>query len=94
VALAHGRVGRGPDDQRHTLTLQEEMMSALATPQARRGAGLVTVGLMLGVSLAALDMTIVATAVRTIADDLGGLRLSAWASTAHRRLLGPRAPGP
>nr|WP_312858124.1 MFS transporter [Pseudonocardia pini] len=37
---------------------------------------------MLGVSLAALDMTIVATAARTIADDLGGLSLQAWATTA------------
>ncbi|MDN5860833.1 MAG: MFS transporter [Pseudonocardia sp.] len=41
------------------------------------------VGLMLGVSLAALDMTIVATSVRTIADDLGGLELQAWATTAY-----------
>ena len=40
-------------------------------------------GLMLGVSLAALDMTIVATAVRTIADDLGGVELQAWATTAY-----------
>jgi EmrB/QacA subfamily drug resistance transporter len=40
-------------------------------------------GLVLGVSLAALDMTIVATAVRTIADDLGGVELQAWATTAY-----------
>jgi EmrB/QacA subfamily drug resistance transporter len=44
---------------------------------------LVLAGLMLGVSLAALDMTIVATAARTIADDLGGLSLQAWATTAY-----------
>ena len=65
-------------------------MSALAIPQAapvRRGVGLVTVGLMLGVSLAALDMTIVATPVRTIADDLGGciLRWPSCSSTGTPR---------
>jgi MFS family permease len=40
-------------------------------------------GLMLGVLLAALDQTIVATAIRTIADDLHGLNLQAWATTAY-----------
>ncbi|MDN5914768.1 MAG: MFS transporter [Pseudonocardia sp.] len=37
---------------------------------------------MLGMFLAALDQTIVSTAVRTIADDLQGLSLQAWATTA------------
>lgn len=36
-----------------------------------------------GVSLAALDLTIVATAARTIADDLGGLDLQAGATTSY-----------
>jgi EmrB/QacA subfamily drug resistance transporter len=40
-------------------------------------------GLMLGVLLAALDQTIVSTAIRTIADDLHGLNLQAWATTAY-----------
>lgn len=40
-------------------------------------------GLMLGMFLAALDQTIVATAIRTIADDLGGLSQQAWATTAY-----------
>jgi EmrB/QacA subfamily drug resistance transporter len=40
-------------------------------------------GLMLGILLAALDQTIVATAIRTIADDLGGLDQQAWATTAY-----------
>ncbi|WP_433246217.1 MDR family MFS transporter [Streptosporangium sp. CA-135522] len=40
-------------------------------------------GLMLGMFLAALDQTIVATAMRTIADDLDGLSLQAWVSTAY-----------
>ncbi len=40
-------------------------------------------GLMLGMFLAALDQTIVATAIRTIADDLHGLDQQAWATTAY-----------
>jgi EmrB/QacA subfamily drug resistance transporter len=44
---------------------------------------LVFSGLMLGMFLAALDQTIVATAIRTIADDLHGLDLQAWATTAY-----------
>jgi EmrB/QacA subfamily drug resistance transporter len=44
---------------------------------------LVFSGLMLGMFLAALDQTIVSTAIRTIADDLHGLDLQAWATTAY-----------
>ncbi|MFG1797076.1 MDR family MFS transporter [Nocardia sp. NPDC049149] len=40
-------------------------------------------GLMLGMLLAALDQTIVSTAIRTIADDLNGYSLQAWATTAY-----------
>src|SRR5690606_19953968 len=40
-------------------------------------------GLMMGMLLAALDQTIVSTAIRTIADDLNGLSLQAWATTAY-----------
>jgi EmrB/QacA subfamily drug resistance transporter len=40
-------------------------------------------GLMSGMFLAALDQTIVATAIRTIADDLNGLSLQAWVTTAY-----------
>ncbi|MGH3914805.1 MAG: MFS transporter [Pseudonocardiaceae bacterium] len=40
-------------------------------------------GLMLGMLLAALDQTIVSTAIRTIADDLNGLNLQAWVTTAY-----------
>ena len=39
-------------------------------------------GLMMGMFLAALDQTIMATATRTIADDLQGFNLQAWATTA------------
>jgi EmrB/QacA subfamily drug resistance transporter len=44
---------------------------------------LVFSGLMLGMFLAALDQMIVATAIRTIADDLHGLDLQAWVTTAY-----------
>lgn len=40
-------------------------------------------GLMIGMFLAALDNTIVATSIRTIADDLQGLSMQAWATTAY-----------
>jgi EmrB/QacA subfamily drug resistance transporter len=40
-------------------------------------------GLMSGMFLAALDQTIVATSIRTIADDLNGLSLQAWVTTAY-----------
>ncbi|MGH3627625.1 MAG: MDR family MFS transporter, partial [Sciscionella sp.] len=40
-------------------------------------------GLMLGMFLAALDQTIVSTSIRVIADQLHGLDLQAWATTAY-----------
>ena len=40
-------------------------------------------GLMAGMFLAALDQTIVATSIRTIADDLNGLSMQAWVTTAY-----------
>ncbi|MEU4242036.1 MFS transporter [Actinoplanes sp. NPDC026619] len=40
-------------------------------------------GLMLGMFLAALDQTIVASAIRTIGDDLHGLSMQAWVTTAY-----------
>ena len=40
-------------------------------------------GLMAGMFLAALDQTIVATSIRTIADDLNGLSVQAWVTTAY-----------
>lgn len=44
---------------------------------------IVLIGLMSGMFLAALDQSVVGTAMRTIADDLGGLSLQAWATTAY-----------
>ena len=40
-------------------------------------------GLMAGMFLSSLDQTIVGTSMRTIADDLDGLSLQAWVTTAY-----------
>ena len=61
-------------------------MTAAATtdqPLTHRQIVTILVGLMSGMFLAALDQTIVATAIRTIADDLKGLEHQAWATTAY-----------
>jgi EmrB/QacA subfamily drug resistance transporter len=44
---------------------------------------LVLVGLMAGMFLSSLDQTIVSTSIRTISDDLDGLSLQAWVTTAY-----------
>jgi len=44
---------------------------------------LVLVGLMSGMFLSALDQSVVGSAMRTIADDLKGLELQAWVTTAY-----------
>src|ERR1044072_7674617 len=43
----------------------------------------VLAGLMLGMLLAALDMTIMASATKTIADQLHGQTIQAWVTTAY-----------
>jgi EmrB/QacA subfamily drug resistance transporter len=43
----------------------------------------VLTGLTMGMFLAALDQTIVSTAIRTIGDDLHGLSVQAWVTTAY-----------
>ncbi len=43
----------------------------------------ILIGLMAGMFLAALDQTIVSTAIRTIGDDLHGLQIQAWVTTAY-----------
>src|SRR5579875_2012226 len=65
-------------------------MATTATPPATSESGelshrqILTIlsGLMLGMFLAALDQTIVSTAIRTIGDDLNGLSAQAWVTTA------------
>ena len=52
-------------------------------PLTHRQIVTILIGLMMGMFLAALDQTIVATSIRTIADDLHGLNHQAWATTAY-----------
>src|ERR687889_57858 len=66
---------------------RRDARAAAAAPDASGGfthRQIVTIlsGLMLGMFLAALDQTVVSTAIRTIADDLQGYDLQAWATTA------------
>ncbi|HUN79869.1 MAG TPA: MDR family MFS transporter [Solirubrobacteraceae bacterium] len=73
------------------------MSTAAATPAVPRPAatprlGLVFGGLMLVMLLAALDSTIVATALPTIVGDLGGLEKLSWVTSAY--LLGQTAVTP
>ncbi len=63
-------------------------MNAVAPASAnpvmtRRQITLVVVGLMAGMFLSALDQTVVSTSMRTIADDLDGMALQAWVTTAY-----------
>jgi EmrB/QacA subfamily drug resistance transporter len=68
-----------------TAAAQQHRSSLGSAPGSFTHRQIVTVllGLMFGVLLAALDQTIVSTAIRTIADDLHGLNLQAWATTAY-----------
>ncbi len=43
----------------------------------------ILIGLLAGMLLAALDQTIVSTAIRTIGDELHGLNIQAWVTTAY-----------
>ncbi len=52
-------------------------------PLSHRQILTILAGLMMGMFLAALDQTIVASAIRTIADDLQGLSVQAWVTTAY-----------
>jgi EmrB/QacA subfamily drug resistance transporter len=58
-------------------------MSAPPAPLPRRQVLIVFSGIMLGMLLAAIDQTIVATALPTIVGDLGGLDHLAWVVTAY-----------
>jgi EmrB/QacA subfamily drug resistance transporter len=68
-------------------TERRDARAAAAAPDAsgaftHRQIVTILAGLMLGMFLAALDQTVVSTAIRTIADDLQGYDLQAWATTA------------
>ena len=58
-------------------------MSETFVAPTRRHINLVVLGLVVGMFLAALDQMVVATAIRTIGDDLQGLTLQAWVTTLY-----------
>ena len=57
--------------------------ASAAPVMTKRQIWLVMIGLMAGMFLAALDQTVVSTSMRTIADDLDGMALQAWVTTAY-----------
>ncbi len=57
--------------------------AAHAGEMSHREIWLVLIGLMSGMFLSALDQSVVGSAMRTIADDLKGLELQAWVTTAY-----------
>jgi EmrB/QacA subfamily drug resistance transporter len=61
----------------------KKVVGAVAGQMSHRQILLVLVGLMAGMFLSALDQSVVGTAMRTIADDLKGLELQAWVTTAY-----------
>jgi MFS family permease len=61
----------------------EEQLHPVAAPLTHRQILLVFSGLMAGLLLAALDQTIVATALPTIVGELGGLEHYSWVVTAY-----------
>src|SRR5918912_2750920 len=88
-----GTVGAGPNRHRDGAMTHSPARPGTDSPGTSASHGpdvgfshaqIVTIlsGLMLGMFLAALDQTVVSTAIRTIADDLQGYDLQAWATTA------------
>jgi EmrB/QacA subfamily drug resistance transporter len=65
------------------MTAAPATTTAPSGPLSHRQILAILSGLMAGMFLAALDQTIVATSIRTISDDLHGLSLQAWATTAY-----------
>ncbi|HTJ68558.1 MAG TPA: MFS transporter [Actinospica sp.] len=62
---------------------QQEATNTPPIEESNRKVALVFVGVMLGMFLAALDQTIVATALPTIVGDLGGANHLSWVVTAY-----------
>jgi len=46
---------------------------------------LTVVGLLFSISMAAMEMTVVSTAMPTVVGDLGGIHLYGWVFTGYRR---------
>jgi EmrB/QacA subfamily drug resistance transporter len=70
-------------DERGRVASRWQTGTVTDTPLSHRQILLVYSGLMLGMLLAALDQTIVATALPTIVGDLGGLNHLSWVVTAY-----------
>jgi EmrB/QacA subfamily drug resistance transporter len=62
---------------------QPAAASAAPSLASQREIKIVLPGLLLAILLATLDQSIVGTAIRTIADDLNGLSVQAWVTTAY-----------
>ena len=60
-----------------------ERAASGGAPLTHREIILILIGLMSGMFLSALDQSVVGSAMRTIADDLKGLELQAWVTTAY-----------
>jgi EmrB/QacA subfamily drug resistance transporter len=65
-------------------TLETPVSPSASSPiMTKRQILLVMIGLMAGMFLSALDQTVVSTSMRTISDDLQGMSLQAWVTTAY-----------
>src|SRR5205814_9932673 len=71
------------DAQPRPLVLDRVSVPATDAPLRGRALRMVFVALMLGMFLAALDQTIVSTALPTIVGDLGGLNHLSWVVTSY-----------
>ncbi|WP_079103586.1 MDR family MFS transporter [Streptomyces aurantiacus] len=79
----HGAVDAG-NVQDPSRSARDRSPGVAAAPEHLQGGVLVSIGaLLLGMLLAALDQTIVATALPTIVSDLGGLDHLSWVVTAY-----------
>lgn len=69
----------------HTMTSnnQNRRLPEAGQAYSHRQIMTILVGLLLGMFLAALDQTIVSSSIYTISNDLNGLSLQAWATTAY-----------
>ena len=61
----------------------EAQASAVSGVMTHRQIMMVLFGLMAGMFLSALDQSVVGTAITTIANDLKGLDVQAWVTTAY-----------
>ena len=66
-----------------TTTADRDISDVSKAPPTHREIMIVLSGLLVGMFLAALDQTVVSTAIRTIADRLDGLTAQAWVTTAY-----------